>query len=80
MGQIWVELVDRVWAQPISDPTWLGGAVTNPPLTDRLVGLGRLDLQRMVDRSVGVIIMRKWRENSEISPNSTKISSNSMRF
>ena len=80
MGQIWVELVDWVWAQPISDPTWSGGAVTNPPSTDRLVGLGRSDLQQVVDRSVGVIIMRKWQENSEIPPNSTKISLNSMRF
>lgn len=80
MGQIWVELVDWVWAQPISDPTWSGGAVTNPPSTDRLVGLGRSDLQRVVDRSVGVIIMRKWQENSEIPLNSTKISLNSMRF
>ena len=80
MGQIWVELVDWVWAQPISDPTWSGGAVTNPPSIDRLVGLGRSDLQRVVDRSVGVIIMRKWQENSEIPPNSMKISLNSMRF
>ena len=46
--------LDRVWAQPASDPTLLGGATINRLSTKRMIGSSGLELQRMSGKSVGV--------------------------
>lgn len=80
----------RVCAQPRTDLPKLGGKTLNPLLTARVIGLDGSNHQQVADELVGVTDLRRRQEKLisgenligfyEISPDSVKISSDSMRF
>lgn len=70
----------RICAQPETDLMKSGGAKSHPPPTAREDRSSGSDLQWVADGLVGIIDLRKWRENGEKNPNPIKMSSKSMRF